>query len=117
MTEKDKNRLGYALVDLYILLYKTKYKRDPSINRWADHYKLMDIIDQFGFDRAKEIIEYYFKTERQGHPITELMMNYHRIAEHMERVAEREAERARVRQETKKRVEEYRELQNRTRSN
>jgi len=114
---KETNRLGYALVDLYVLLYKSEYKIDPVVNKYTEHYNLMVIIEQFGYDKAKALVEYYFKTGRKGHPIKAFMNNYHEIALNMERAEEDRDRRAKIRQATKQRVEEARGESDGTTSN
>ena len=106
MTPSQKNKAGYALVELYELLYTDTYKKAPNVNRFKEHYNMMVVMDQFGFDGAKELLEYYFKTPRAGHPINEFMNNYHILWENKNRAAREAARRAKIRQETKERVED-----------
>ena len=40
---------------------------------------MQDVIDSVGFDRAKELLIYYFKTSKSGHPINFFFYNFDKI--------------------------------------
>ncbi|MGA1256624.1 MAG: hypothetical protein ACO3YX_06370, partial [Candidatus Nanopelagicaceae bacterium] len=69
--------------------------------KWA----MQDVIDSVGYDRARELIEYYFKTSKNGHPLNFFFYNFDRI-DQVESDARRDkANRAMLREQTKKLVE------------
>jgi hypothetical protein len=99
---------GNAHVTLYLRHYKTKYGYEPlNFNRYRDLYGFMAMIDDLGYDRAKEVINYYFDTERYGHPVNYLLYNYDKLNRAMIDEAEDEIERAKLRAESKIRVEQW----------
>ena len=66
---------------------------------------MQDVIDSVGYDRAKELLEYYFKTSKSGHPLNFFFYNFDRI-DQVESEARRDrANRAMLREQTKKLVE------------
>ena len=59
MAEEAKQ--AYALVSLYISLFQSKYNRQPVVNRYREKWAMQDVIDTVGYERSRELIEYYFK--------------------------------------------------------
>ena len=55
----------YILISLYESLYTDRYNKKPRIN--------------VGFDRAKELLVYYFKTNKSGHPLGFFFYNFDKI--------------------------------------
>jgi hypothetical protein len=77
----------------------------PSINRYREKWAMQDVIDSIGFDRAKELIEYYFSTGKNGHPIQFFFFNFDKI-DIMQREIEKDKKNRKILQEaTKKLVE------------
>ena len=58
---KDEAKLAYSLVSLYCALYKETYKKPPIVNKYREKWAMQDVIDSVGYDRSKELLEYYFK--------------------------------------------------------
>lgn len=69
----------HALISLYCKLYEEKYNRKVTINRYKEKWAMLDIIESVGYDRAKELLEYYFKTAKAGHPLQWFYMNVERL--------------------------------------
>jgi D-alanyl-lipoteichoic acid acyltransferase DltB (MBOAT superfamily) len=40
---------------------------------------MQDVIDSVGFDRAKDLLVYYFKTNKSGHPLSFFFYNFDKI--------------------------------------
>ena len=40
---------------------------------------MQDVIDSVGFDRAKELIEYYFTLNKNGHPLQFFFYNFDKM--------------------------------------
>ena len=93
------------LIAYYEDLYSQKYSRKPKINRFREKWAMQDVIDSVGYDRARELLDYYFRTGKNGHPLNFFFYNFDR----MDRV-EKEREKDRInrsmlRQQTKTLVE------------
>lgn len=101
------NQQAYALISLYEKHYQNKYSRRPLINRHRDKWGFQDMVEDLGYERAQEVVSYYFELKYIGHPLPDLFRNYDRFSRIMKERAEDEAERHRIRQETRKRVEEF----------
>ncbi len=57
----------YKLVGLYEKLYKEKYRRKPTINRYRERWGMIDVIESIGYDNAVECLAYYFKVDGSNH--------------------------------------------------
>lgn len=95
----------YILLSLYQNLYKEKYGKMPTMNKFREKWAMQDCIDSIGFDRAKELIEYYFKLNKSGHQLQFFFYNFDRI-DNVKRDSEADVERRRLLlEQTKKMVE------------
>jgi hypothetical protein len=74
---------------------------------------MLDVIDSVGYDRAKELIEYYFTCEADHTP-ENFMSSFDRLETIMVQSRQDAERRARLREETRRRVEE---LEQRSSSN
>ena len=96
----------YVLISLYQSLYKDKYSQMPKINKFREKWAMQDVIDSVGFDRAKELLQYYFKLNKGGHPLQFFFFNFDKM-DVMETEVQKDKERRRfLLEETKKMVEE-----------
>jgi len=86
-------------------LYTEKYKKKPRINKFREKWAMQDVIDSVGYDRAKELLEYYFKTSKSGHPLNFFFYNFDRIDQVQSDIEKDKANRAMLREQTKKLVE------------
>ena len=95
----------YILISLYESLYKQKYGKSPRINKFREKWAMQDVIDSVGYDRAKELIEYYFRINKFKHPLQFFFYNFDRI-DRMERdIKNDKIHRDHLREETRKLVE------------
>jgi hypothetical protein len=95
----------YVLIGLYESLYKDKYNVKPKINKFREKWAMQDVIDSVGFDRAKELLVYYFKTSKSGHPLSFFFYNFDKI-DYLKSELEKDANNRRLLlQATKKLVE------------
>ncbi|NDB81294.1 MAG: hypothetical protein EB127_00885 [Alphaproteobacteria bacterium] len=78
MTKDDASR-AYSLVSLYSSLYKDKYNKAIVINKHKEKWGMAEVIDSVGFDRAKELLIYYFNTSRSSHPLQWFFYNFERL--------------------------------------
>ena len=95
----------YVLIGLYESLYKEKYGKKPRVNKFREKWAMQDVIDSVGYDRAKELLEYYFKTSKSGHPLNFFFYNFDRIDQVQSDIEKDKANRAMLREQTKKLVE------------
>ena len=95
----------YILISLYQNLYKEKYGKVVSINKFREKWAMQDVIDSVGFDRAKDILEYYFKTSKSGHPLQFFYFNFDRIGHLMTEIERDKDNRRILREATRQMVE------------
>jgi len=100
------NKEPYILITHYQNLYKNKYGRAPSINKFREKWGMQDVIDTVGFNRAKELLDYYFTTSKYGHPIQFFLYNFDKIDQINREVEKDKVNRKVLREATKKLVEE-----------
>lgn len=105
MAQSQEQKQAFALLDLYVVCYIDKYKRKPSINRYRDKWGFIDMVDDLGIDQSKKVIEYYFKVTSPGHSLNNLFVKYDKLSATLNEKEKDRAERERLRQITKKRVE------------
>ena len=86
-------------------MYYAKYDRKPTINRHREKWAMNDVIDSIGYDRARQILEYYFKTSNSGHPLTWFFYNFDRLDDMLTRLEKDRAWRSRIQQQTRERME------------
>jgi hypothetical protein len=69
----------YVLIGLYENLYNEKYGRKPRINKFREKWAMQDVIDSVGFDKARDLLVYYFKTTKSGHPLNFFFYNFDKM--------------------------------------
>lgn len=95
----------YILLSEYQSLYREKYGKMPSINKYKEKWAMQDVIDSIGFDRAKQILNYYFSTSKVGHPLTFFYYNFDRMDVLQKELEKDKALRTVLRKQTKQLVE------------
>jgi hypothetical protein len=100
------NKEPYILLTMYQNLYKDKYGRAVTINKFREKWAMQDVIDSVGFSRAKELLEYYFGLNKNGHPLQFFFYNFDKM-DALKVEIERDKEKRRLLlEETKKMVEQ-----------
>lgn len=96
----------YILISLYQSLYKERYGKSPRLNKFREKWAMQDVIDSVGYDRAVELLQYYFRTGKSGHPLQFFFYNFDKIDD-MESESRKDKQmRLKVLEQTKKMVEE-----------
>lgn len=100
-------QLSHTLINKYVASFKAKYGYKPEMNRFKYKYGVESMIKDLGYERAQEVIEFYFRTERSHHPIDYLMYNYEKLDRFLKESDDDRLEREKIRADTKARVEEW----------
>lgn len=100
------NKDPYILISLYQNLYKDKYGRAITINKFREKWAMQDVIDSVGFDRAKELLEYYFGLTKNGHPLQFFFYNFDKMDALKLEIEKDKEKRRLLLEETKKMVEQ-----------
>ncbi len=101
----SNNRQPYILITLYQNLYKQKYGQEIRVNKFREKWAMQDVIDSVGFERAKELLIYYFKTSKSGHPLNFFFYNFDKIDYLKVEIEKDILNRRALREATKKMVE------------
>lgn len=99
------NKEPYILLTQYQNLYKEKYGVSPTINKFREKWAMQDVIDSIGFDRAREVLEYYFTTSKSRHPLQFFFYNFDRMENIMVELIKDKENRRILREATKRLVE------------
>lgn len=107
MATATETKQANALVTKYLTLYQQKIGRAPTnFNRYKHRWGFSSMIEDLGYPAAGEVIEYYFDIKRDFDPV-ELFSNYHVYWQRLEEHAADFIEREKLREETRKRVQEW----------
>ncbi len=104
MAAKQDTR-PYQLIDLFVLVYQTKYGKKPTVNKYRDRWGFTDMIDSIGYERSVEVVKYFLSIDRPTHTLVWLFNNFDRLDEQIKVRDEDRKRRAKMLSETKKRVE------------
>ena len=96
----------YILLTLYQNLYKEKYNRAITINKFREKWAMQDVIDSVGYTRAKELLEYYFGLTKNGHPLQFFFYNFDKMDALKIEIEKDKEKRRLLLEETKKMVEQ-----------
>ena len=100
------NKEPYILLTLFQNLYKEKYGKAPSINKFREKWAMQDVIDSVGYTRAKELLEYYFGLTKNGHPLQFFFYNFDKMDALKIEIEKDKEKRRLLLEETKKMVEQ-----------
>ena len=103
---KDDAKQAYALVSLYCSLYKTLYKKPAVVNKYREKWAMNDVVESVGYERAKQLLEYYFKTVKAGHPLNWFFYNFEKLDVSLKEKQTDKSKRELIRSRTKTLVEE-----------
>lgn len=100
---------AHALVSYFATKYKGKYGYAPKVNRYAARWGFDSLLMDMDVGEAESLIDYYFETmSLNGHALDWFFYNYDKLMISKEARDEDAAKLARIREETKKRTEEWR---------
>ena len=97
----------YKMLDLYKSLYNSKYGSVPVINKYKEKWAMSSLIEDFGLDEVSDCIEYYFRTDKDGHPISWFFFNFTQLRENLKSQRLDEELRRERREHTKRLAKEY----------
>lgn len=100
----NRNQQAQALISAYVSGYEKVYGVKPIINRYRIKWGMIDVIESVGYDRAKSLLEYYFRCDAQHTP-ENFMNSFDKLDGMLNDSRADEARRARLREETRRRME------------
>jgi hypothetical protein len=96
----------YILLSLYDRLYTEKYDRKAKYNKYREKWAMQDVIDSVGEERAKDLLDYYFRVTKPGHPLQWFFYNFDKLDEMLVQIEKDKSRREALREQTKRMVEE-----------
>lgn len=99
------NKEPYILLTQYQNLYKEKYGKLPTLNKFREKWAMQDVIDSVGFEQARKLLSYYFNTSKNGHPLLFFYNNFDRMFNYMNSSELDREKRKKLMEQTKKLVE------------
>jgi len=102
----NRNQQGQALITGYVNAYEAAFGFKPTVNRHTAKWGFLDVLDSVGYERACELIKYYM-TCNANHSPQNFFQTFDRLEEVMVASRDDEARRAKLREQTRLRVEEF----------
>jgi len=98
----------HALTSYFIKQYTAKYGKAPVVNRNIAKGYFQNMLMDFTSDELREVIDFFLTTQSSNkHKINDLFYGYDRLVEAMRQHNEDAALQQRLREETKRRTEEW----------
>jgi hypothetical protein len=99
----------HALTSYFKKQYKAKYGKEPVLNRNVAKAQFGNMLMDYSSEELRNIIDFFLSTYSvNNHRINDLFYGYDKIVEAMLQHEEDVATQERLREETRKRVEEWR---------
>lgn len=107
MAASKTDKEAFSLLSEYIRLYKSRYTSAPIINKYKEKWGMASLVEDFGREEVEKTLNYYFKTNREGHSLPWFYNNFSTV--HISRLsAEKDDKiRAAARQKTQELRAEY----------
>ena len=103
----ERMKAANALLSYYLKLYKEKYDKQPTINRYKEKYAMADVVDSVGYERGKALLDYYFRLMKPGHPLQFFLYNFDRMDEVVRELDKDKVARTKLLRDTAARVKEF----------
>lgn len=104
-----KVQQSHALANFYVKKFEGVHGVKPAdFNLYRDRRGFEAMAEQLGYERAKDVIDYYMKIVDNPHTCKGLLYNYEKFNLLLIELEEDEKRGAVIREETRKRVEEWR---------
>lgn len=99
----NKNQQGQALITHYLKRYKAVYGFSPTVNRYRVKWGMIDVVDSVGYERAIELLDYYFSCD-SAHTVEQFLNSFDKLDEMLVQSKKDEEKRQALREETRKRM-------------
>jgi len=78
VVDKSKSE-PFALMWHFEQAYLARYNKKIVLNKYKGRMAMKDVIDTVGYGRAIELIAYYFKIDKFGHPFEYFLYNFDKM--------------------------------------
>jgi hypothetical protein len=100
-------KLEFAVIGRYEAMYLEKYGGKVEINKYKEKWAVSSLIEDFGYDTVLQCLEYYFKTDKDGHPLSYFFFNFEQLKSIMSEKMRDDELRAERRRKTQELAREY----------
>ena len=97
----------YVFIERYKSLYKEKYGSIPSINKYKEKWAVSSLMEDFGVTLVNDCMDFYFRTEKDGHPLSWFFFNFNQLSDNLLSQRRDEELRLQRREETQRLAKEY----------
>jgi uncharacterized protein YktA (UPF0223 family) len=104
---KESVGAAFGILAHYEKCYEKKYGKKPLLNKYKEKWGAISLLDDFGKEKVIIGIEYYFKLNKDGHPLGWLFNNFDIVYNSYESNIKDEKLRAERRAQTAKLKQEY----------
>lgn len=99
----------HVLINYYLKAFEGKHGRKPIVNRNTARWGFDNMLQDLSMVEVKELTDFYMKTGgSHNNSLSWFFNNYDRLLEHKQTTEADIAERAQLREETKRLTEEWR---------
>lgn len=102
---KDNAQLAFTALAYFTKLYNAKYNTKLEINKYKEKWGMHSLVEDFGLDKVKKAIDYYFALQRDSHT---LMWFYNNCDVLLVKMDQKERD-DRLREERRKKTQELKE--------
>lgn len=100
--------MQHTMTDHFVKQYAKKYGAEPVVNRHTAKWGWDSILKGMSMDEAKSLVDYYLQTSSENlHSLSWFFSNYDKLFNAKAAMDADSARRARLREESKKRAEEW----------
>jgi hypothetical protein len=101
MTDRQK---ANALITYFINKYEEKHGDKPVVNRFKEKWNFLDLLEDYGYDEVKELIDYHFSLDRPDDSIKEFLGSSGILATGMRQSAQQKLNTETLLRETQERL-------------
>lgn len=103
----------HAMTSHYVKVFREKYGHDPVVNRHSARWGFDSVLQGLPPAEVKDLLDFYLTTgSTRKHPLEWFFYNYDKLIEQKSDVDADRKHRAKMREESKKRSEEWRKRGN-----
>lgn len=100
-------QIANTLITFFCSEHKRVLGTTVVVNRHTAKWGVQDIVKDLGEERARELIKFFFKTTRNKYDLNTFLNSYDRLNESYEEIVADEKNRAKLREATRRKVEEW----------
>lgn len=97
----------FSVLARYKTLYLDRYGKHIEINKYKERWAVTSLIEDYGYECVNQCLYYYFKTSKDGHPLSYFFFNFEQLKNMMYAQKQDEEMRLERRRKTQELAKEY----------